>query len=150
MDLGMKGKVAVITGGSIGIGLAIAQELANEGVNLAICARNEEKVTRVAKTISDTYGVKAIGIQADVSKVEDVNHFVAKIEKVFGGVDFLINNAGIDKPNWCYRYGLVLDLSQARNTGCKNAEGDYLFILMKMLSRHQNACTNLLTISARW
>ena len=94
MDLGIKGKVAAITGGSVGIGLAIAQGLAEEGVNLAICARDEERVTRVAKTIGEACGVKAIGIRADVSKVEDVNRFVAVIENEFGGADFLINNAG--------------------------------------------------------
>ena len=58
MDLGIKGKVAAKTGGSVGIGLAIAQGLAEEGVNLAICARNEDRVTRVAKTIGDPYGEK--------------------------------------------------------------------------------------------
>jgi NAD(P)-dependent dehydrogenase (short-subunit alcohol dehydrogenase family) len=94
MDLGIKGKVAAITGGSVGIGLAIAQGLAEEGVNLAICARDEERVTRVAKTLGDAYRVKAIGVRADVSKVQDINHFVTEIDKVFGGVDFLINNAG--------------------------------------------------------
>ena len=94
MDLGMEGKVAAITGGSVGIGLAIAQGLAEEGVNLAICARDEERVNRVAKTIVDACGVKAIGIRADVSKAEDADRFAAEIENVFGGADLLINNAG--------------------------------------------------------
>lgn len=94
MDLGIQGKVAVITGGSVGIGLAIAHGLAEEGVNLAICARDEERVTRVARNIADTHGVKTIGVRADVSKTEDVNHFVAEIVEAFGGADFLINNAG--------------------------------------------------------
>ena len=85
MDLGIKGKVAAITGGSAGIGLAIAQGLAEEGVNLAICARDEERVTRVAKTIGDAWGVKTIGIRADVSKVEDVNHFVARSKRYLVG-----------------------------------------------------------------
>lgn len=58
MDLGIKGKVAAITGGSVGIGLAIAQGLAEEGVNLAICARDEERVTRVAIEIGDAYGLE--------------------------------------------------------------------------------------------
>jgi NAD(P)-dependent dehydrogenase (short-subunit alcohol dehydrogenase family) len=94
MDLEIKGKVAAITGGSVGIGLAIAEGLAREGVNLAICARDEERVIRVANTIRDECGVEAIGIKADVSKAEDVNHFVSEIKKEFGGADFLINNAG--------------------------------------------------------
>jgi NAD(P)-dependent dehydrogenase (short-subunit alcohol dehydrogenase family) len=94
MELGIKGKVAAITGGSDGIGLAIAQGLAAEGVHLAICARNEARVLQAAEKVGSKYGVKAIGIPADVSKAADVNRFVAEIEKAFGGVDFLINNAG--------------------------------------------------------
>ena len=94
MDLDIKGKVAAITGGSVGIGLAIAEGLAKEGVNLAICARDEERVKRIASTIGESCGVKAIGVKADVSKAEDVNHFVSEIKKEFGGADFLINNAG--------------------------------------------------------
>lgn len=94
MDLGLKDKVAVITGGSVGIGLAIAQGLAGEGVHLALCARNEERVVAVAKAISDQYGVRAVGVKADVSKPDRIRHFVAEIEKEFGGADILINNAG--------------------------------------------------------
>ena len=94
MDLGIKGKVAAITGGSDGIGLAIAQGLAEEGVNLAICARNEARITEAVAMLGSKYGVKAIGVPADVSKVDDVNHFIGEIEQAFGGIDFLINNAG--------------------------------------------------------
>lgn len=94
MDLEIKGKVAAITGGSVGIGLAVAEGLAKEGVHLALCARDGERVARIAKTIADNYGVQVIGMPADVSKVEDVNRFVAEIQTQFGGVDFLINNAG--------------------------------------------------------
>jgi NAD(P)-dependent dehydrogenase (short-subunit alcohol dehydrogenase family) len=94
MDLGLKDKVAVITGGSIGIGLAVANGLAAEGVNLALCARGDERVMGAAKTISDQYGTKAIGVSVDVSKSEDIDDFVVAIEKEFGGADILVNNAG--------------------------------------------------------
>jgi NAD(P)-dependent dehydrogenase (short-subunit alcohol dehydrogenase family) len=94
MDLGLTGKVAVITGGSVGIGLAVAEGLAQEGVHLAMCARNEERVQAKARALADQYGVKAIGVRADVSKPADITQFVASVEKEFDGVDILINNAG--------------------------------------------------------
>ena len=95
MDLELKGKVAAISGGSVGIGLAIAEGLAKEGVHLALCARNEERVRAKAKEISDTCGVDTIGVSADVSKAEDINRFVKDIERKFGGADILIHNAGM-------------------------------------------------------
>jgi NAD(P)-dependent dehydrogenase (short-subunit alcohol dehydrogenase family) len=94
MDLGLKDKIAVITGGSVGIGLAVAQALAQEGVHLALCARDEARVVDTAKAISKNCGVRAIGVRADVSKAEDIARFVSAIEKEFGAADILINNAG--------------------------------------------------------
>jgi NAD(P)-dependent dehydrogenase (short-subunit alcohol dehydrogenase family) len=94
MDLGLKDKVAVISGGSVGIGLAIAEGLAAEVVHLALCARGEERVIQAARSISDQYGVKAIGVKTDVSKTVDIDHLVDEVEKTYGGADILINNAG--------------------------------------------------------
>lgn len=94
MDLGLKGKVAAVTGGSVGIGLAIARGLAAEGVHLALCARNEERVRQVAQAISEEYGVRVIGVPTDVSSGPEIQHFVAAIAGEFGGIDILINNAG--------------------------------------------------------
>ena len=83
MDLGLKDKVAAITGGSVGIGLAIARGLAAEGVHLALCARNAERVIEVANDIGDTFGVQAIGVQADVSQADGIDAFVAATERVW-------------------------------------------------------------------
>jgi NAD(P)-dependent dehydrogenase (short-subunit alcohol dehydrogenase family) len=115
MDLELKGKVAAITGGSVGIGLAVAEALAAEGVDLALCARDEARVVDKARAIAAQYGVQAIGVRADVSKPDDTARFVAEIEKVFGGADILINNAGtgseekiMDAPDdkWQYYWDL--------------------------------------------
>ena len=73
----LTGRVAIVTGGSLGIGLAVAEGLAAEGVHLAICARDEARVVRVANDIASKYGVKTIGVKADVSKAEDIERFVA-------------------------------------------------------------------------
>jgi 3-oxoacyl-[acyl-carrier protein] reductase len=94
MDLDLKGKVAAITGGSEGIGLAVAEGLAAEGVHLALCARTESRVTEAAQKIASKYGVQAFGAAVDVSKAEDLERFVTQIKDTFGGVDILINNAG--------------------------------------------------------
>jgi NAD(P)-dependent dehydrogenase (short-subunit alcohol dehydrogenase family) len=78
----------------VGIGLAIARGLATEGVHLALCARDQERVVEVASEIGDQFGVKAVGVPADVSAASDIGNFVAVIEREFGGADILINNAG--------------------------------------------------------
>jgi len=94
LDLGLKNKIAVITGGSIGIGYAVAQAFAQEGVHVALCARGEERAKEAAQALQNRYGIKAIGVRADVSKAEDIDNFVQEIEKEFEGVDILVNNAG--------------------------------------------------------
>ncbi len=94
MDLGLKDKIAVITGGSVGIGLAVAEGLAQEGVHVALCARDQARVVERARAISERYGVRALGVRADVSKADDIAAFVSVVEQEFGAVDILINNAG--------------------------------------------------------
>lgn len=94
MNLELEGKTALITGGSIGIGLAVAKALAAEGVNIAICARNEERLKAEAKSIEQAYGVRSEGCKTDVSKAEEVRRLIEWVTSTFGGVDMLINNAG--------------------------------------------------------
>ena len=94
MDMELKNKVAVVTGGSVGIGLAVAEALAAEGSNLVLCARNEARVTEKAREIAQRHGVKAIGVEADVSKADAVDRVVEAANQAFDGADILINNAG--------------------------------------------------------
>jgi NAD(P)-dependent dehydrogenase (short-subunit alcohol dehydrogenase family) len=114
MDLGLKNKTAFITGGSIGIGLAIAKGLAKEGVNIIICARSKNKVITATEEIEKEYKVHTLGIQADVTKSEDIKHIEDEVAR-FGGLDILINNAGtgsnekiLDAPDekWYYYFNL--------------------------------------------
>ncbi len=94
MDLELKDKVAVITGSSVGIGLAVAKGLAAEGVHLALCARDEGRMKAVANEIASTYGVQTLGVSVDVTDAKEITAFVRQIESTFGGADILINNAG--------------------------------------------------------
>jgi 3-oxoacyl-[acyl-carrier protein] reductase len=94
MDLGLKGKVALITGGSKGIGFETAMQLTKEGAKVAICARNLESLELAAKQILEQTGSKVYYLPADMTKKEDCERIVKQTAKYFGRLDILINNAG--------------------------------------------------------
>jgi NAD(P)-dependent dehydrogenase (short-subunit alcohol dehydrogenase family) len=94
MELNLAGKFAVITGGSKGIGYAIAEGLAREGVNLALVARGRARLEESTNLLKKKYKIKAIGIPADITKPEEVDAVIKEIQKFTENVDILINNAG--------------------------------------------------------
>lgn len=94
MDLQLTDKIAVITGASQGIGYAVARALAREGVQVALCARSEQRVRAAAEAIRQEFGVNALGIAADVTSATDLDRLAQAVEVHFGGVDILIDNAG--------------------------------------------------------
>ncbi|MBP1933791.1 SDR family NAD(P)-dependent oxidoreductase [Ammoniphilus resinae] len=94
MDLGLKGKVAVVTGGSKGIGMQTALQLAKEGAEVAICARSKQALREAADKIREEAGVDVLIIQADVSSKEDCQRAIDQAAKHFGKLDILVNNAG--------------------------------------------------------
>lgn len=96
MDLGLKGKVAVITGGSDGIGRATAIVMAREGAKVAICARGQQKLDETAAQIRKEGG-EVLALAADVTKTEQIDRFFDEVVKKFGGVDILLNNAGLSQ-----------------------------------------------------
>jgi 3-oxoacyl-[acyl-carrier protein] reductase len=133
MDLGLGGKVAVVTGSSRGIGKAIAVSLGREGCKVVLCARGgadlESAVTEVKKA-----GGEAHGVSADVTLAEDLERVVETAGSVFGGVDILVNNAGgsvagDDDAAWQRAYEvnllaavrtsrLVVPIMRGRGGGC--------------------------------
>ncbi len=115
MDLGLKNKTALITGGSVGIGLAVAQALAAEGVNVVLCARGAERAQTEAANIAAQYGVRAYGLQTDVTRPADIAGLIDFVQTELGGLDILINNAGTgseekileaDDDRWQYYWDL--------------------------------------------
>lgn len=94
MDLGLRNKVAIITGGSVGIGLAVAEGLAAEGCNLVLSARGADRLQAEAARVASKFGVKVEAVPADVATAEGCNVIVSAADTVFGGADILINNAG--------------------------------------------------------
>ncbi len=94
MDLGLKGRVAIVAASSQGIGKATAYALAAEGVNLALCARNQQTLETVAYEIRQQYGVEVCSSVVDVADPEKVTEFVAGVGEKFGRIDICVTNAG--------------------------------------------------------
>lgn len=93
MDLQLTGKVAVITGGSLGIGRAIAEAFVAEGIKVAIVARRLPQLEEVAREISERTGGEVFPVAADVSSTQQVTEMMDKVAEHFGRIDILINGA---------------------------------------------------------
>ncbi len=137
LDLGLKDKVAIVTGGSEGLGLACVQRLARCGARVATCARRPDVLSAAASRIGRETGADILALPADVTRADDIARFVDSVRARFGGVDILINNAGtsaahafasIDDAAWQQDFELkvlaavrmcrlVLPLMQARGGG---------------------------------
>lgn len=97
MDLGLQGKAAIVTGGSKGIGRAIAFALAGEDVSVAICARGEDDLTAAAKEI-EQQGGSVLPVVVDVTNPDDIDRLVDETLSEFERLDILVNNAGKAQP----------------------------------------------------
>ena len=95
MDLELEGKTAIVTGGSLGIGKAVALELAREGVDVAICARRRELLEQAAAEIQAESGRRILPIPADTTKRAEVENMIETAVSVLGKVDILVNNAAV-------------------------------------------------------
>src|SRR5687767_7252620 len=94
MDLRLKGRTALVTGASKGIGRAIAKGLAQEGVDLVMLARTKEAIEQAADQIRREQGVRALAVQADVRNIEQVKAAADAARAEFGTVHIVVNNAG--------------------------------------------------------
>src|SRR5262245_1902277 len=94
MELGLKGKRAIVTGGSSGIGYQTARLLLEEGARVAICARDGDKLAAAREALAKATGGEVHSVQADISKADDIARAVESARARLGGVDILVNNAG--------------------------------------------------------
>jgi 3-oxoacyl-[acyl-carrier protein] reductase len=94
MDLGIKGRRAIVTGGSSGIGFETARQFLKEGVLLLITGRNENKLSQARDELAKRTGGEVHAVVADMTKESDIVKMVAAAKEKLGGVDILVNNAG--------------------------------------------------------
>jgi len=119
MDLGLKGKIALVTGGSRGLGRAIAEEFAKEGADVSICARGKEELDKTVEALR-SYKVRVHAVSADVSKAPDSSVAIEGTISELGRLDILVNNAGdgwlshaLDTTDEEWRYCLEVNLMSA-------------------------------------
>ena len=94
MDLGLRGKIALVSASSKGLGRAIAEELASEGANLVMCARGEEALHATAESIRRSTAAKIVEVAADVSQKDGIDRVARTALDSFGRVDILVTNSG--------------------------------------------------------
>jgi 3-oxoacyl-[acyl-carrier protein] reductase len=97
VDLGLRDRVAVITGASEGIGRAAAASLGREGANVVVCARRADVLSQSAAAVAEETGAQVLPVPADVSRAEDVRRVIESAVERFGRLDILVNNAGTSR-----------------------------------------------------
>lgn len=148
MDLGIEGKVALVTGGSRGLGRQCALSLAAEGVNVAICGRTEETLGRTAGEI-EQLGVRSVAVVVDVSDASALEPLHKQVVDGMGPIDILVNNVGGSRSR-----GGILETSPADFKGTFDLNLFGGFQLMQMVIPHMRAqrwgrIVNIATISGR-
>ena len=148
MDLGLKRKNAIILGGTRGIGRAIADTLAKEGANVAVCARNADQVAAAVAELK-ALGVNATGAPVDVTDGDALKAWIAEAASALGGLDILISNAGAmaqgnDVAAWESNFKLdvlaavnAFDAAQPHLAKAAAASGDAAFVIISSISAAQ-------------
>jgi ketoreductase len=143
----LKGRVAIVTGASRGIGKAIAGKLANQGAQLAICARNAELLQRLELEIKQS-GSNCISSSCDVRNEKEIEKFVEEVVAYFGAIDILVNNAGIYKTEPVQSHSLA----NWRDILDTNLTGSMLFcraVLKTMTDKRWGRIINIASVSGR-
>jgi NAD(P)-dependent dehydrogenase (short-subunit alcohol dehydrogenase family) len=148
MDLGLKGKVALVTGGSEGIGLATALRLSQEGAHVAIAARREEVLAQAAERIRAATGGQVLAVSADVATQAGCEKAVQAVVDRFGRIDILVNNAGTSAANHFEQVGedlwnYDLDLKLRAAIRCSRAA------IPHMKRQGGGAILNITTVSGK-
>ncbi len=117
MDLGLRGKAAIVTGGNSGLGLAVAKELAREGADVCICARNEERLAAAKREIQEVSEGVVLAVRCDVTAPSEIARVVEETVALFGTVHVLVSNAGVsttrdfldvERADWEYSMSSIL------------------------------------------
>lgn len=140
----LKGKNAIITGASKGIGNAIATRLAENGINLVLAARTKETLDKAVDEITKKFKVKVIGVPTDVAKLEDLKNLVNAALKEFGHIDILLNNAGVSSQ-YPFEKQPIEDLEKLAHTNYLGYVRLIRLLINHMIERKQGAIINMVS-----
>ncbi|MFM8942791.1 MAG: SDR family oxidoreductase [Acidimicrobiaceae bacterium] len=144
MDLGLSGRTAAVAGGSAGLGFATAQALANDGVRVVVCGRDEKRATDAAMKI----GNSSVGISCDVSSVAGGESFVEQATKILGHIDILILNSG-GPPAGTFTSTSVESYDQAFANGLMSMIAMTKLVVPQMQSRKWGRVVAITSIAVR-
>jgi len=142
MDL--KGKIAIVTGSSKGIGMAIIQELARCGANVVVSGRNLERIKQVQNEV-EKIGAEAIAVAADVSDLEQASNLVNKTLEKWERVDILVNNAGITRDNLIMRMSAE-DWNEVLQTNLTGAFNCIKSVTRQMMKQRGGCIINITSV----
>jgi len=145
----LQGGVALVTGGSRGIGKAIARELAALGAAVSLCGRDKEKLMSAAREL-ETAGAKVLALRADVTKEPEIRAFVEATEKQLGGITMLVNNAGTGGGG----FGAIQEKSEAEwdqvmNTNLKSVFFVSRAVIPGMIQRRGGDIINISSLAGK-
>lgn len=143
----LRGKLAVVTGGSTGIGRGIAEGLAEAGCNLVICSRNLESCKRACEEIAGL-GVQTLPLRCDVSKNDDVENLLRETTRRMGRIDILVNNAGTEGREISFWELSEDDWDQVLNTNLKGAFLCSRAVVREMIERGGGKIINVASIAS--
>jgi len=146
----MQQHVALITGASQGIGESVARALAKAGVSLMLCARNESKLTELGDNLAAEYPEVKVRVAAlDVRRASDVEQVVSCVDKEFGRIDVLVNNAGVVGHVGPLQHSSIEDLDRVIDTNLKGAMYLMKYVLPIMERQGSGAIVNVNSIAGK-
>lgn len=140
----LKGKIAVVTGASRGIGKALAETVAGLGANVVIAARQEGPLKETADEIAKKYKVKVLPVACDVTKLEDLENLVNKARAEFGRIDILINNAGVSSQYPFHKQPMD-DIEKLAHTNYLGYVRLIRLVINEMMERKSGAIINMVS-----
>ncbi len=140
----LKGKTAIITGASRGIGKALACTVAGLGVNVVIAARQEAQLKETAEEIAKKYKVQVLPVVCDVAKLEDLENLVNKTREKFGAIDILINNAGVSSQ-YPFDKQPIEDFEKLAHTNYLGYVRLIRLVINEMMERKSGAIINMVS-----
>ena len=140
----LKGKTAIVTGASRGIGKALACTAASLGINLAIAARQEGPLQETAEEIDKKYKVEILAVPCDVTKLEDLQNLVNKTKEKFGKIDILINNAGVSSQ-YPFEKQPLEDFERLAHTNYLGYVRLIRLVINEMIERKSGAIINMVS-----